>query len=395
MIWKICSLSDVCSVFNGSTPSRKNKEYWENGSINWFTIEDIRKFGRIINKTTQYVTEKALKETGLKLIPINSVLLCCTASVGEYAITKIPLTMNQQFNALIPNKNELLPEFLFYYCSTIKKKLISASGTTTFDFISAGKLKKIKISYPPLPIQEKIVAKLDKIFAEIDKATAAAEANILYSHDLYSSSVTSFFKKLTDETVKLSSCSEIGYGYTSKSSIKFIGPKYLRITDIQNNRVNWSLVPNINKDLNKVKKFLLKEGDIVFARTGATTGKSYLVKNSPTSVFASYLIRVDANRDVVNPDYLRHFFQSKDYWNVINSGISGSAQGGFNASKLKKLKFPLPDKIKQVEIIKKLNEIEKFSLLYKNLQQKKIYQFNKLKQSILQQAFNGELVKAA
>ena len=110
MSWITLELGEICDITNGSTPLRTNKEFWENGTINWFTIEDIRKFGREITQTTQFITEKALKDTSIKIVPINTVLLCCTASVGEYAIAKIPLTMNQQFNGLILKTDKVLPE---------------------------------------------------------------------------------------------------------------------------------------------------------------------------------------------------------------------------------------------------------------------------------------------
>src|SRR5690606_3807521 len=97
-------------------------------------------------------------------------------------------------------------------------------------------------------------------------------------------------------------------------------------------------------------------GDIVFARTGATTGKSYLVNNPQKSVFASYLIKVHINSAGLSPAYLNLFFQTKSYWDSINAGISGSAQGGFNASKLSELSIPLPPLPEQQRIVSILDE---------------------------------------
>lgn len=94
------------------------------------------------------------------------------------------------------------------------------------------------------------------------------------------------------ELVLLDTISEdISYGYTASSVVEPIGPKMLRITDIQNNTVNWQLVPYCQIDEKKKPQYLMKAGDLVFARTGATVGKSYLIKNDvPDSVYASYLI---------------------------------------------------------------------------------------------------------
>ena len=96
-------------------------------------------------------------------------------------------------------------------------------------------------------------------------------------------------------TVKLGEIANINYGYTEKASFSEIGPKFLRITDIQENEVNWDTVPYCIISEIDFQKYHLKSGDIVFARTGATTGKSYLLNNPPKSVFASYLIKVHIN----------------------------------------------------------------------------------------------------
>ena len=83
MSWKYSTLGDVCNVYNGSTPKRSNSEYWVNGTINWFTVEDIRsqeeKYPTLLK-----ITQEGLKSSSLKILPKNSVLICCTASVGEY-----------------------------------------------------------------------------------------------------------------------------------------------------------------------------------------------------------------------------------------------------------------------------------------------------------------------
>ena len=112
--WQEKKLGDICDIVNGSTPKRSVLEYWDNGDIPWFTVDDIRSNGRIVSKTTQSITDKALKDTSIKLLPKNSVLLCCTASLGEVALTKIQLTTNQQFNGLVSkDAQSLLPYYLF------------------------------------------------------------------------------------------------------------------------------------------------------------------------------------------------------------------------------------------------------------------------------------------
>ena len=177
--WDIKKLGEVCVIVNGSTPLRSKKEFWNNGDIEWFTIEDIREQGRKITRTKQKVTEVALKETSLRILPSNSVLLCCTASIGEHAITEIPLATNQQFNGLVvKNKLALEPLFLFHFCATLKDVLSNLSGKTTIDFIPISRLREIAIPLPPIVEQQRIVAILDQAFEGIAKARANAEQNL-------------------------------------------------------------------------------------------------------------------------------------------------------------------------------------------------------------------------
>ena len=135
---------------------------------------------------------------------------------------------------------------------------------------------------------------------------------------------------------------KVDYGFTASATDVGDGPKFLRITDIQDDRVEWSTVPRCESDDRIRDKYALAEGDIVFARTGATTGKSYLIKDCPDrAVFASYLIRVRPSENV-DSNYLARFFQTPSYWRQVRLNTSGTAQGGVNATKLKALKVPLP-----------------------------------------------------
>ena len=113
----------------------------------------------------------------------------------------------------------------------------------------------------------------------------------------------------------------IQYGMTASAAERKDGPRFLRITDIQDGRVDWSTVPSCDISKADIPKYRLSSGDLVFARTGATTGKSFLIGECPEAVFASYLIRVRVSADV-DSRYLSAFFQSPDYWQQIESYIA-------------------------------------------------------------------------
>ncbi len=155
---------------------------------------------------------------------------------------------------------------------------------------------------------------------------------------------------------KLSAVSAINYGYTERASSEPVGPHFLRITDIQDDNVDWAAVPYCAISSADAPKYRLKSGDIVFARTGATTGKSFLVIDPPDSVFASYLIRLRLIDRQLLPQFLSLFFQTASYWQAIKDGSSGSAQGGFNATKLGALRIPVPPLAEQQRIVGILDE---------------------------------------
>jgi restriction endonuclease S subunit len=163
-------------IFNGSTPKKSESKFWDDGSVPWFTVDDIRTQGRIISSTLQLITQTALNETSVKLLPKESVLLCCTASLGEYAFTQVEVTTNQQFNGLVVrDKNILLPKYLYWCVSTFKSELERMSGKATFGFVSVGALKEFEIPLPPLEVQELIVAELDGYAAIISGAKQIVE----------------------------------------------------------------------------------------------------------------------------------------------------------------------------------------------------------------------------
>jgi len=149
----------------------------------------------------------------------------------------------------------------------------------------------------------------------------------------------------------------IHYGYTAKSESAPVGPKLLRITDIQNDKVNWESVPYCKIEEKEKSKYLLEDGDLVFARTGATVGKSYLLSSKfPASVFASYLIRIIIN-ERISKEFVSIFFKSSAYWRQITSDQIGIGQPNVNAQILSKIILPLPPPLEQMEIVKRINAL--------------------------------------
>ena len=187
--------------------------------------------------------------------------------------------------------------------------------------------------------------------------------------------------------------SAIQYGYTAKATTERLGPKLLRITDIQNDDVDWDQVPFCEISAKEIEKYRLGKNDLLFARTGATVGKSYLIFGSiPESVFASYLIRVRLLDDVY-PKYVAYFFRSGDYWRQITENQAGIGQPNVNGTKLAQIKIPVAP-LKQQKLI--VAEIEKqFSRLDEavgNLRRVKA-NLKRYKAAVLKAAVEGNLTE--
>ncbi|GMO25627.1 MAG: hypothetical protein Pg6A_12980 [Termitinemataceae bacterium] len=188
--------------------------------------------------------------------------------------------------------------------------------------------------------------------------------------------------------VKLGEVAELKYGYTT-SAQDTGDARFIRITDISD---NGTLIQTGQKYVDlceKNKEYLLKPGDLLVARTG-TYGKTLLFKEEIKAIFASYLIRIRFNCDII-PEYYWFFAQSGDYWKQARKLVSGSSQPQFNANVLKTIIFPLPplseqkrivDIIqKKYEAIKKLNKLLKTQLAFTTA----------LSPSFLRQAFRGDV----
>ena len=180
-----------------------------------------------------------------------------------------------------------------------------------------------------------------------------------------------------------------GVSESAKTSGKY---RLLRITDIQNNSVQWESVPYTDFDENKAKSYLLSDSDILFARTGATVGKSYLVQGlTEEAIYASYLIRVQTY-DAVLPQYLKFYFESGYYWEQIEQGSVGVGQPNVNGTILGNLHVPIPPIHEQFRIVTELSKWMGIIDIIENSQTDLQALIKQTKSKILDLAIHGKLV---
>ncbi len=416
--WDVKTLGEITDIFKGGTPKRNVEKYFQ-GNIAWAIPTDITKLNGAlyIDDTETHISEEALGKSSARLLPAGTVLLTSRATIGKVAITNIPIATNQGFANFLC-KEVIANVFLAYYLRSITDLLISLGGGTTFLEITKKTLLNVEIPLPPLPEQHRIVAKIEELFTKLDVGINELHKAQSQLKRYRQSVLKSAFEGKLTEAWRAGHQDEIGpptvsegdlpdgwtrvtvgkiaqkihYGYTESATDDPIGPKFLRITDIQNNSVNWDSVPYCRIDEIKQQQYLLKENDLVFARTGATVGKSFLIQGDiPDAVFASYLIRIVLEKEI-NAKFVYTFFQSQSYWMQIHQGKVGSGQPNVNAKILSRITLPLPPLSEQQAIVSEVesrlsvtDEVEKTITA-------ELKRAEQLRQSILKKAFSGELV---
>lgn len=257
----------------------------------------------------------------------------------------------------------------------------------------------IKSSLIPVPpsveIQRRIMARIEAIVAEVKRARELLKQMRNDIERLMASVLVETFEDLPtrssdwQEEPVSQFCHKPQYGYTESADWEPVGPKFLRITDIQDNKVNWDTVPYCHIPNGQLSRYLLESSDILFARSGATTGKTFLVQECPLTVFASYLIRLRV-REKVCPDFLAWFFRSRKYWSQIQP--RGAAQPNMNAKLLEEIRVPYPKSQEiQRQIISYLGSIQTELDGMQNLLDQDARLVDQIEQSILERAFRGEL----
>lgn len=398
--WQEKTLGEICTFSRGLTYSKKDEiDISDNIVLRANNID-------LISNTLNFDELKYLNKDFIipedKKIKKNSILICISSGskshLGKVAfIDKDYRYAFGGFMGLITPQQGIFPRFLYYMLTSpaftdFTSNLTDGANINNLKFSD---IKDFKLRICSLPEQERIVARLDKAFESIDKAKIIAETNLKNTKELFESTLNNVFTKNTErwEKQKLKDIStSIQYGYTESASYNAVGPKFLRITDIQNDTVVWDNVPYCVISDSDKKQYLLKNGDIVFARTGATVGKSYLIENlSCDAVYASYLIKVSVNKNCLYPNFVKFFFKSNSYWTQVIDKQTGAGQPNVNGTKLGQIIIQYPSLPEQQKIVKKLDKLQEQTKQLEATYTKKIKSIDELKQSILNKAFKGEL----
>ena len=163
---KFYSIEELFTTRNGYTPSKSNSSYWENGTVPWFRMEDIRENGGVLSEALQSVHESALKKGGM--FPAGSIIVATSATIGEHALINVDFLCNQRFTVLTPKeefKSLLLPKFLYYYSFVLDRWCLANTTQSSFASVDMKRFKKFEFPLPSLDEQQRIVDILDRFDA--------------------------------------------------------------------------------------------------------------------------------------------------------------------------------------------------------------------------------------
>ncbi|HEC3551433.1 TPA: restriction endonuclease subunit S [Escherichia coli] len=362
------SLSKVFNLRNGYTPSKTKKEFWENGDIPWFRMDDIRENGRILGNSLQRISSCAVK--GGKLFPENSILISTSATIGEHALITVPHLANQRFTCLALKESYVDCfdiKFLFYYCFSLAEWCRKNTTMSSFASVDMDGFKKFLIPLPcpdnpekSLAIQSEIVRILDKFTALTAELTA--ELNMRKKqYNYYRDQLLSFDNEdvphlpmgqkdigefIRGGTFQKKDFMDAGVGCIHYGQIYTYYGTYAKKTKTH-------ISATLAKKCKKAQKGNLiiattSENDEDVCKAVAWLGSEDIAVSSDTCIYKHNL----------NPKYVSYFFQTEQFQNQKRQYITGAKVRRVNADNLSKILIPVPSMEIQERIVSILDKFD-------------------------------------
>lgn len=398
--WEVKKLGDIAEISSGGTPSRNKKEYWDNGTIPWVKIKDIKE--KFISTTEEFITEDGLKNSSAKLFKKGTLLYSIFATLGEVAILDIDATTNQAIAGINIKENNINSLYLMYFLRSIKDEICNKGRGVAQNNLNLSILKQIEIPLPPLKEQERIVGILDESFAKIDESIKILEQDLLNLDELMQSALQKAFNPLKDNTKEnyklpqgwewksLGEIGEIITGTTpSKNNPNFYGNEYplFKPSDLNGDMIIKYASDNLSK-LGFDNARNLPKDTILVVCIGASIGK---VGVSGVNGSCNQQINAIIPNSAFTSKYLFFVCLSNYFQTILKKNASQTTLPIINKTEFSKLQIPLPPLKEQEQIASHLDEL---SSHVKNLKQNyraQIKDLQELKKSLLDKAFKGNL----
>lgn len=403
-------LGEITSVIGGGTPSSKINEYYDNGDIAWITPSDLSNYNNMyISKGKKMITKLGLMKSSAKLLPKGTVCLSSRAPIGYVVIAKNELSTNQGFKSFLPSK-VFKSEYLYWYLKSIKHILEAKASGTTFLELSAKKAGEVEIPLPPINEQQRIVNRIESLFAKLDRAKELIENTLAQFeqnkmailHKAFTGELTAKWRK--ENNIDLSSwkdvimqdiCEKIVCGKTPTGYISKTGEiPYLKVYNIVDNKIDFNktaqFIPNkIHKE--KLKSSILKPNDIIMNIVGPPLRKIAIIPdNYPEWNMNQAIVRFRVKKDVMYKFIYYILIYPKTLDNIINKTKGVVGQANISITQSRNIQIKLPTVEEQQEIVNILDRLLAKYNKIKNLKQQ-LEKIELLKKAILAKAFRGEL----
>ena len=348
-------LNSVCDIYDGthSTPN-----YTESG-VKFASVENIGN----PYATRKYISEKDFEKYKIKprigdvmMTRIGSVGVCTVVDRNEALAFYVSLAL------LRPQLDKVQSRFLKYAIESIhgrkelrKRTLINAVPIK----INKDDIGKVTIPLPPIEIQSEIVHTLDNCTENVVKLQNQLTAELTArkaQYSYYRDKLLTFESRI--QLLPLKDIAKFSYGYTDKAQ-EHGDTRFLRITDIAE---DGTMKPEGAKYIllnNESKKYLVKKGDLLLARTGATYGKTLYVPDNSPAVYASFLIKIELDNSKISNRYYWHFSKSSQYWRQAEKLVSKGGQQQFNTNAVERVVVPVPPLDVQNRIVNVLDNFER------------------------------------
>ena len=357
--WK--TLGEVFHTRNGYTPSKANEEFWTDGTIPWFRMEDIRANGRILYDSALHITPQAVKRNGL--FKANSIILATSATIGEHALLLQDALTNQRFtNFEIKEelKNILLPKFAFYYFFIIDEWCKKHTIIGNFPSVDTQQLMELHFPLPPLRVQARIVEILNK-FTQLEAELEAELEARNKQYDFYRNRLLDF--ALRDDLVgqvEWKTLGEIcekvcsgGTPLTSHSKYYEGNIPWLRTQDIDWQEIHDTEIKITEEAIANSSAKLIPENCVIVAMYGATAAKACINKIPLTTNQACCNLQIDEKQ----AHYKYAYYWICNEYERLRAQGEGS-QSNLNAKKIKSYPIPLPPLSEQRRIVEILDRFD-------------------------------------
>jgi type I restriction enzyme S subunit len=362
--WEPILLDRVALRGSGHTPNKKHPEYW-NGNIKWISLADSPVLDRLyIEDTFAKITSKGIANSSAVLHPAGTVVLSRDAGVGKSAIMRTEMAVSQHFMAWHCGP-ELDNHYLYYWLQAAKPQFERVANGNTIKTIGLQYFKDLKLPKPPLTEQHAIATALNDVEALLYGLTRL----IAKKRDLKQAAMDQLLTGQSRlpgfsgewERKQLGKCllARPDYGINA-AAVPFSDslPSYIRITDISQHG-RYCPDPRVSVRAPNSEQHYLHKGDVVFARTGASVGKSYLYQpNDGELVFAGFLIRVRPNPEILTSEFLAAYATTNSYWTWVSLMSMRSGQPGINGNEYAQLPLSLPTTPEQTAITAVLSDMD-------------------------------------